>query len=287
MALIAGDLYARVRHLIPEMLKFGAVGGIGAVFDLGGAAVLHGMYGESALEAKGISTIVAGVVTYLLSRFWTFKDRDSQELKRQAAYFVGLNVIALIMAEAVVALVTGVAGLHGQVMFNLASFFGTGLGTIFRYVTYRKWVFTADDDDAAALAAAAPQRFPDYPPWELDPGFLEAQQASPSALARVPAGTPAPVYPAASEAQQAVYRNSELAPAANAARERALTPALSAPWKPALEPAMSGRAPSRGAMGGNSPAPQAPAWGRSVSAPQSAPTPALPRRSGGGRHRKH
>ncbi len=59
MALPAAGLYSRYRHLIPELLKFGVVGGIGAVIDLGGAAVLHGEFHVEALEAKAISTIIA------------------------------------------------------------------------------------------------------------------------------------------------------------------------------------------------------------------------------------
>ena len=225
MALITGDLYARVRHLIPEMLRFGVVGGIGAVFDLGGAGVLHGMYGESALEAKGISTVVAGVITYLLSRYWTFRGRDAQELKRQAAWFVGLNAIALIVAEAVVGLVTNVGGLHGQVAFNLASFFGTGLGTIFRYVTYRKWVFVARDEDTAVLpTTGVPRPFPDYPPWELDPSFLGLQRAS------APAPVPVSWKPALAPAMSGSAPRPQAAPWE---LELAVSTARSAP-EPAL-----------------------------------------------------
>jgi len=84
MALPAAGLYTRYRHLVPELLKFGAVGGIGAVIDLGGAAVLHGKYHVGPLESKAISTIIAMVVTYLGSRFWTFKHRENQALGREA-----------------------------------------------------------------------------------------------------------------------------------------------------------------------------------------------------------
>jgi putative flippase GtrA len=52
------------------------------VIDLGGAAVLHGKYHVDGLEAKAISTAAATVVTYLGSRFWTFKDRENQSLRR-------------------------------------------------------------------------------------------------------------------------------------------------------------------------------------------------------------
>ena len=73
MARAIAGLYARIRHLLPELLKFGIVGGIGAVVDLGGAAVLHSEYRVGPLAAKAISITAATVVTYLGCRFWTFK----------------------------------------------------------------------------------------------------------------------------------------------------------------------------------------------------------------------
>jgi putative flippase GtrA len=175
MALPAAGLYSRYRHLIPELLKFGVVGGIGAVIDLGGAAVLHGKFHVEGLEAKAISTIVATFVTYLGSRFWTFKHRENQALGRELALFIVLNVAGLLIAEAVIAVVTYGLSLHSQLEYNAASVLGTGLATIFRYFAYRQWVFTAPTAESA-LAPTAPEAepFPDYPPWDLDPAYAAA-----------------------------------------------------------------------------------------------------------------
>ncbi len=158
MALPAAGLYSRYRHLIPELLKFGVVGGIGAVIDLGGAAVLHGEFHVEALEAKAISTIIATLVTYLGSRFWTFKHRENQALGRELALFIVLNVIGLVIAEVVIAIVTYGLGLHSQLEYNAASVVGTGLATIFRYFAYRQWVFTAPAEESALAPTAQPRR---------------------------------------------------------------------------------------------------------------------------------
>jgi putative flippase GtrA len=176
MALPAAGLYSRYRHLIPELLKFGVVGGIGAVIDLGGAAVLHGEFHVEALAAKAISTIIATLVTYLGSRFWTFKHRENQALGRELALFIVLNVIGLVIAEVVIAIVTYGLGLHSQLEYNAASVVGTGLATIFRYFAYRQWVFTAPAEEStlAPTAAAEAEPVPDYPPWDLDPAYAAA-----------------------------------------------------------------------------------------------------------------
>jgi putative flippase GtrA len=176
MASSAHGLYTRVRQLMPELLKFGVVGGIGSVIDLGGAAVLHSKYHVSALEAKALSTAAATVVTYLGSRFWTFKHRENQDLHREAVLFIVLNLIGLLIAEVVVGFVTYGLGRHGQLDFNAASVVGTGLATIFRYFAYKRWVFLAPAQQPSAALTPFPSTpaFPDYPPWELDPAYLAA-----------------------------------------------------------------------------------------------------------------
>jgi putative flippase GtrA len=187
MAFTAPGSYSRVRTLLPELVRFCVVGGIGAVVDLGGAALLHGEFHVEPLAAKAISTSAATVITYLGSRFWTFKHRENQELKREAVLFIVLNLIGLLIAEVVVGFVTYVLGQHGQVAYNLASFLGTGLATVFRYFAYKKWVFLAPAERVEETTAPAAEAAPDYPPWDLDPTFLVRTDATAPAPATAPA----------------------------------------------------------------------------------------------------
>src|SRR5580704_16417934 len=149
------SLRKRFAELIPELAKFGVVGLIGAIIDLGGAAYLHGAVGLEAMVAKGLSITAATVITYLGSRFWTFRHRANQALLREGALFVVLNVVGLAIAESVIALVTYGFGLKGGLAYNAASVAGTGLGTIFRYFSYKKWVFLAGAPGAAVAAGEA------------------------------------------------------------------------------------------------------------------------------------
>jgi putative flippase GtrA len=174
------SLRKRFADLIPELAKFGLVGLIGSVVDLGGAAYLHGALGIGPMVSKGLSITAATVITYLGSRFWTFRHRVNQALLREGALFVVLNVVGLAIAESVIALVTYGFGLKGGLAYNAASVAGTGLGTIFRYFSYKKWVFLAGAPGAAVAAGEAavsgivdaPEttRAAYGPPWEiLDP----------------------------------------------------------------------------------------------------------------------
>ncbi len=163
------DLRQRLTELIPELARFGVVGATGAVIDLGGAAYLHGALGVGPLSAKALSITVATLVTYLGSRFWTFRHRVNQALLREGTLFVLLNVVGLVIAEMVIALTTYGLGYKSALAYNAASVIGTGLGTIFRYFAYKKWVFLAAPSaaTAAAVSVAGAESASYGPPWEI------------------------------------------------------------------------------------------------------------------------
>ncbi|MGH3252861.1 MAG: GtrA family protein [Trebonia sp.] len=254
MAFTAPGLYSRVRTMLPEILKFCVIGGLGTVIDLGGAAVLQGKYHVEPLAAKAVSVTLATLFTYLGSRFWTFKERENQSVGREAALFFVLNVVGLLIAEAVIGLVTYVLGLRGPLGYNAASFIGTGLGTIFRFYAYRKWVFLAPSNASAPARLPDAPAFPDYPPWEFDPAYLVP--------ARAAAPLPAPSYSSPWEREPPGARNRGLAPSpwGAPAPRPTLSPAAF-PASPVAAPVRETRRPT--------PAPSAP-----------------PRSPGGGRHRK-
>ena len=154
MPLLA-SLRKRLADLIPELAKFGVVGLTGAVIDLGGADYLHVHMGIGPMVAKGLSITAATVVTYLGSRFWTFRHRVNQPLLREGVLFVLLNIIGLGIAEAVIAGVTYGLDMKSELAYNVASVAGTGFGTIFRYFSYKKWVFLADAPGTVVAAGEA------------------------------------------------------------------------------------------------------------------------------------
>ena len=84
--------------------------------------------------------------------------------------FFVLNAIGLVIYYACIG-VTDLAGVrHNVVWYNVALIVGTGLGTLFRFWSYRKWVWVAADtpvlvatespedraQDLAAMVGAAP-----------------------------------------------------------------------------------------------------------------------------------
>jgi putative flippase GtrA len=152
---VMASLRRQFADLVPELAKFGVVGAIGAVIDLGGAAYLHSDAGIGPISAKAISITAATVITYLGSRFWTFRHRVNQALLREGTLFVALNVVGLVIAEIVIAITSYGLGLKSALAFNAASVIGTGLGTIFRYFSYKKWVFLAAVSELTEATEAA------------------------------------------------------------------------------------------------------------------------------------
>jgi putative flippase GtrA len=147
---LVADLHRRFATLIAELTRFGLIGTLGLIIDLGGAALLHGKAGFGPLIAKVISASVATVVSYTGHRLWTFRHRASQSVLRGGLIFFGLNLVGLIISLLVIAIVTGPLGLRSLAAYNAAQVVGVLLGMLFRYWSYRRWVFLAFEPGQAA-----------------------------------------------------------------------------------------------------------------------------------------
>ena len=148
-----GELYRRFRQVIHEGAKFLVVGLIGTIVTFGVANALRHSIGEYA--AITVATIIATVVTFLGNGYWAFRSRQGQGTARDAAWFVVLNGIGLLIYYACIWLVKDVAGLKGALWYNFALVVGTGLGTIFRFWSYRKWVWGTSQDQALSATGVA------------------------------------------------------------------------------------------------------------------------------------
>jgi putative flippase GtrA len=148
--------YRRFRHLIHELAKFGVVGAIGFVIDVGLFNILRYAGGEGPLydkpvTAKIVSTIVAMTFAYFANRNWTWGDRERTGFRREYVLFFVVNGIALFITVAVLWFSHYVLGLTSALADNIsANLIGLGLGTIFRFYAYRRWVFPATVDAALA-----------------------------------------------------------------------------------------------------------------------------------------
>jgi putative flippase GtrA len=147
------SLYARVEHLVHEVAKFGTVGLVALVVDVGLFNVL--CYGVSSplhgkvLTAKIVSVCVATTVAYFGNRYWTFRDRGRTSFHREYVLFFVLNAVGLAISVGILWFSHYALGFTSAIADNIsANVIGLGLGTLFRFWSYRRWVFP--DDSAAA-----------------------------------------------------------------------------------------------------------------------------------------
>ena len=155
------ETYGRFRHLIHEGARFGIVGAVGFVVTDGGTNLLRGPL-DGWLKANVIATVAGMIVTYLGSRYWTFRHRQRNGMGRETVLFVVLNGIGLGIQLACIGFTNYALGLTDRLASNIALFLGIAGGTLFRFWSYRKWVWTER---------------PETPP--LDPAEYAAEEMSP------------------------------------------------------------------------------------------------------------
>ena len=126
-----------------ELLRFGAVGGAAFVVDVGVYNLLRStVLPDQPVGAKIASVAVAVLVAWIGNRWWTFSDRRRASAPGELAAFVVTNVVGLLIAAACLLVSHHVLGFTSRLADNVSgNGVGLVLGTAFRYVAYRRFVF--------------------------------------------------------------------------------------------------------------------------------------------------
>jgi putative flippase GtrA len=127
--------------LLKELSAFGVVGVINLAVDIGIFNALHFGAGIGPLTSKVISTTVATTSAYFMNRHWSFSHRARTGLAREYMLFFVLNGIALVMGLLVLGLTRYGFGFTGKLSLNVANLVGIAIGTVFRFWSYKRWVF--------------------------------------------------------------------------------------------------------------------------------------------------
>jgi len=151
-------LYERFQLLIHELAKFGVVGGIAFLVTEVGTNLLHFQAGLGPITSNVIATIVATCVSYAGNRYWTFRHRVGMDnLAGEYSLFFVLNAIGLGIQLACIGFTYYALGLTDKFSYNVALLLGIALGTLFRFWSYRKWVWRAHGGAAGAPAVLGDQ----------------------------------------------------------------------------------------------------------------------------------
>jgi putative flippase GtrA len=144
-----GSLLSRLWHgFLAYLVKFGVVGLIGLFIDVALFNLLRlGVFGEShwaqsAIGAKTISTSVAIIFNWLGNRYWTFRRQRRKNYVREFAEYAIVSLGGMAIALGCLSISHHALGYVSLLADNFDSYVvGLALGTAFRFLLYRYWVY--------------------------------------------------------------------------------------------------------------------------------------------------
>jgi putative flippase GtrA len=150
--------------LMREVAKFGAVGGAGLLVNLLVFNLVRHVTDLQVVRASVIATVVAIVFNYIGFRYFTYRDRDKSRRTKELGLFLLFSVVGLVIENGVLYAATYWFGWDSPLQSNIFKFLGIGIATLFRFWSYRTWVFRALPAEEAEAAAAGGESFLESPP---------------------------------------------------------------------------------------------------------------------------
>lgn len=149
---------------IAELFRFGFVGGMAYIIDTALFNLLIAgpgqLLGDHPITAKTVSAVIATLFAWVGNRYWAFARKRTANPRRELVQFILVNIGGIIIANLCLAVSHYLLGFTSLLADNIAAnVVGLVLGTAFRYVCYKYWVFTADDD-ADPPSPASPAEAP-------------------------------------------------------------------------------------------------------------------------------
>lgn len=152
------DLVGVIWHrLVRYALKFGVVGLVGYVIDVGLFNLLRlGVFGEGTvlqgpIGAKVLSVSVAVLVTWFGNRYWTFREHRRKNYLLELLEFAAVAAGGLLIGLLCLWVSHYLLGFDNLVADNIsANVIGLFLGTAFRFLLYRFWVYGHHHTDGLA-----------------------------------------------------------------------------------------------------------------------------------------
>jgi putative flippase GtrA len=173
-------LYQRFALLIHEAAKFGVIGALAFVVTWGGTNLLHFGFGMGPLTSNALATVVAATFAFAGNKFWTFRHRRDSGLGREYFLFFVLNGVGLLIQLLCIGFTHYTLHMQGRVPYNAALIVGIVLGTLFRYWSYKKWVFLPPQLPAVDARTGLPSRQPVIVPDSLKGTFAARKPAPPA-----------------------------------------------------------------------------------------------------------
>ncbi|MEU2660244.1 GtrA family protein [Streptomyces sp. NPDC007325] len=138
-----GALRMRIALLGREVAKFGVVGGLGVLVNLVVFNLVRHTTELPVVRASLIATIVAIAFNYVGFRYFTYRDRDKSGRTKEMTLFLLFSLVGMVIENGILYAATYGLGWNSPLASNFFKFFGIGVATLFRFWSYRTWVFRA------------------------------------------------------------------------------------------------------------------------------------------------
>ncbi|UCM88432.1 GtrA family protein [Streptomyces marincola] len=148
---------ARLRGVARELAKFGTVGAFGFLVNVAVFNLCSQAFGLAPIRSGVIATSAAICTNYVGNRYWTYRHRDKSGRRREAGLFLLFSCVGMVIENGVLALSHYGFGFTSPLADNIAkNVIGLGIGSLFRFWSYRTWVFRLPEADGPPPAAAVP-----------------------------------------------------------------------------------------------------------------------------------
>ncbi|MCZ2823754.1 MULTISPECIES: GtrA family protein [unclassified Modestobacter] len=144
-----------------ELGAFGVVGAICFLIQVGCFQLLYAHLGVGAVTSNAAATVISMTAAYVGHRYWSFSHRARSGVAREYLLFAAINGVTLLLGLAVVAVVRYPLGQDSALVLQVANVCSIVLGTVIRYLAYRRWVFLATVDaglDRDGLSPVVPEQ---------------------------------------------------------------------------------------------------------------------------------
>lgn len=150
-----GAVRRRFDQFAAEIAKFGAVGTAGLLVNLLVFNLVRHTTDLQVVRASVVATVVAICTNYIGFRYFTYRDRDKSGRTKELTLFLLFSAVGLVIENGVLYAATYGFGLDSPLQSNVFKFVGIGVATLFRFWSYRTWVFrTLPAREAVASAEA-------------------------------------------------------------------------------------------------------------------------------------
>ncbi|WP_461169549.1 GtrA family protein [Arthrobacter sp. Z1-15] len=151
---MASSKAAPVRKIMRRLGSFSLVGTVAFIVDISLYNLLAStVLDDSPITAKVTSVAAATTVSWLGSRYLTFRSTRGRRLRSETLLFALTNFVGLLIATGCLYVSHYLLGFDSQLADNISgNVVGVIAGNVFRYFAYRYVVFTTDEERAARAA---------------------------------------------------------------------------------------------------------------------------------------